>query len=287
MVSPFFLCLVLPVLAQTSKPAPADPDLAGQRELYFPAKNFPTVRQLESAGVVLWTDADLDEKATLKDLAGAEAHLAKLLATSQPARATTSRPVGLAVYKDKKDYLALWDRVGKFYGGEFPKIQTQGYSYRVFCATYFESTEKFQPRRAVLAHEYAHVRLYQDFGLPNDSNWLTEGIAAAVQLELFPQAGDRREYARLAAAGKMLPLKRLLDQEKTSVEDYWQAATLVETIHRHYPGKLAGLIAARNRGQSGYELVSKVLGSDFASLQRQWEADLNTAAGGPTTGKSN
>ena len=262
--------------ASRSRPAsrPADPPLARQKDICFGAGTSPAVKTFRRAGIVLWTDAPGDGKGLLGHLEAVERHLRSVLPTTRPA----SRPVALAVYARRGDYLDLWRRVGAHYHGRFGRIETDGYSYRVFCATSYDTPKRFQPRRSVLCHEFTHVWLYQRLGLRNDGNWLTEGIANAVQLHFFPEAGDRRDFARWLDTGRMLPLKRLMDQPRIEPKDYWQAATLVELLARRHRRRLPEVVAAFNRRRSAYRIVTEVLQTDFASLGRQWADDVHAAA---------
>jgi hypothetical protein len=287
---------------------------AQQREICFPASRFASVRQTQGPGLILWTDSTIDEKMVLTDLIAARNFLEAMLwppksaspappkepspgnatapanapspavapgasASGPPAAspvlppAGEVRPLALAVYARKQDYQELWQRVGRLYNGEFGQIRTAGYSYGLFCATSYAGGDPADAR-AVLAHEMAHLYLHQNLGLPNDGNWLTEGIAAAVQLRLFPQAGDRAQFARMAQEGRMLPLKRLMDLPNIQSENYWQAATLVETICRHYPGRLPAVISAWNDKLPPLRMVQEVLGGDMEGLTRQWQQDL-------------
>ena len=277
-----------------TRPAPADPPVDRQREICFPAP--AALKTFAADGVALWTDAPLDGKGVLADLAAAAGVLEELLPDAStapatraatpataPAGAAKPRPVALAVYARRDDYLALWPRVGEHYGGKFAAITTEGFSYRVFCATSYDSAEAFAARRGVLCHEMAHVWLYQQWGLPNDSGWLTEGLATAVQLRLHPRAGDRRQFAEWMEAGHMLPLKRLMDQARIAPKDYWQAATLAELLATRYRDKLPEVVRAVREGRSAYRIVTDVLETDFLTLGRQWAEHVRAGAAATTT----
>ena len=193
------------------------------------------------------------------------------------------RPVALAVYRTRRDYLRLWKRVGSHYGGRFAAIATEGYSYRVFCATSYDSPEKFRKRRPVICHEFAHVWLYQNCRLRNDGNWLTEALANAAQLHFFPDSGNRADFLRWMDAGKMIPIKRLMNLPRIAPKDYWQAATLGELLLLRHRDKLPAVIRAFNRGDSAYAIVSKVLKTDLPTFERQWADHVRRSARRPTT----
>jgi len=271
-VAAWAVCAALPAGAPERASGPAtrpDPSRAAQGRMYFP-DDTRDVRTFRAGGVVLWTDAPVDGAVLLGDMRAAEAFLSDVLpppASRPAAGGAATRPVALAVYARRSDYQALWQRVGRHYGGRFGRIETEGYSYRVCCATYRGSATSFAARRPVLCHEFAHVWLYQRHGLAN-----------AVQLRLFPDSGDRGDFARWMEEGRMLPLKRLMDGGRVRPKDYWQAATLAEVLIADYRRRLPAVLAAYNRGDSTYLIVSEALGTDFAALTRRWAAHVRSGA---------
>ncbi len=255
---------------------PADPPPPLQRQIcYPPTTGKGKVRGFRCGQAVVWTDAPVDGPQLARHLDDVAKYLARWFAprptsTSRGATAPARRPGAVVVYADQSDYHALWRRVEAFYHGRFGPIITEGFSYRVFCATSYDDAGTFQRRRSVLGHEFAHVWLYQRLGLRNDGNWLTEGIATAVQLHFFPEAGDRADFARWLRTGRMIPLKRLMDLPRIRPKDYWQAATLVEVLRQEYGPRLGQVVAAFNEGKSAYRIVAEVLRTDFSTLRRQW-----------------
>ncbi len=276
--------------AAATKPAraPADPDLPAQRRICFPQAASGGVKTFRADGLILWTDAAVDGAAVFAHLRKVERYLRagwppagqKQAGTTRPASAppARARPVAVAIYAAAADYQALWRRVAAYYRGRFGAIRTQGYSYRVFCATSYDSAEKFAARRSVICHEFAHVWLYQRHRLRNDGNWLTEGVATAVQLHFFPDSGNRRDFARWMAAGRMLPLKRLMSLPRIEPKDYWQAGTLIELLRLRYADKLPEVVAAFNRGKSPYSIITQTLKTDFSTLENQWAEHVRRCA---------
>jgi len=264
-----------------------DPSLDRQREVCFPDPWPREVKTWGGEGIVLWSDAPLDGKALVKELIDARAYLRALLPkpapASLPATTPAEKPVALAVYARPADYRRIWRRVGELYGGALPAITTRGYSCRVFCATSFETPERFAARRSVVCHEFAHVWLYRNRGLRNDGNWLTEGLAGAVQLKLHPAAGNRRDFARWLDAGRMLPLKRLMDLDRIQPKDYWQAITLVEYLAAARPRDLPAALTAFNQRRSANAIVTGVLKTDFPSIEAGWTDYVHHRASPPTT----
>ena len=299
----FFIC-ALALLAQTpaTRPtapasAPADPSPQQQKRICFPDTWPRQVKAFQDDGIVIWTDADdLDGKGLLEHLQAVRKYLAETTladtertdaSSSLPVPSAPARPVAIAIYQEQKDYQALWQRVGEYYGGQFDQVVTQGFSYRVFCATSFGDKDQFQRRLPVICHEFTHVWLFQRLGLANDANWLTEGIASAVQLRFFPQAGDRQAYAQRVREGRYVPLKRLLEQQRAAPAQYWQAASLVEMILKDRLAALPQLIAAQAQGKSASAMLRETLDVDFLGLERRWTAYMMaSAASQPTSAPS-
>ena len=242
----------------------------------------PATAASPNAGMATANDAEAMPPIAEGLLARADGPLPSLAATGAAVtRPAATRPVAIAVYARAEDYRALWPRVGRHYGGQLDPVTSAGFSYRAFCATSYGGADEFARVRPVVAHELTHVWLYQRLALVNDGNWLTEGVASAVQLRLFPQSGDRRLFADAAARGRMLPLKRLMDQPRLEPKDYWQAATLWELLAARWPERLAAVVEARNAGLSAYRIVADVLQTDAASLQKQWEQYVEQGGAGP------
>jgi hypothetical protein len=262
---------------------PADPDAAGQRKICFPPAEGAKPKTFTAGGTILWTDAPVNGRELLAHLRKVRGYLRSAVATTRPTTASMPagkgpRPVALAIYKTRRDYLRLWKRVGSHYGGRFGAITTEGYSYRVFCATSYDSPKQFRARRPIICHEFAHVWLYQNFRLRNDGNWLTEGLANAAQLHFFPSSGNRADFLRWMEAGKMIPIKRLMSLPRIAPKDYWQAATLAEVLLLRCREKLPAVIRAFNRGDSAYAIVSKVLKTDLVTFERQWADHVRSSA---------
>ncbi len=287
------------VAAQATGPAaptsdPGDPDLAQQREICFPQAAPGALKTFAAPGILLWTDAPLDGREIVAQLQQFQAYLrqklppqgqaasARASSASGPARWPGGRAeeptVAVAICANGDEYQALWRRVEAYYDGRLGRVATEGFSYRTFCATSFDDARQFARRRAVVCHEFAHVWLYQRYGLANDGNWLTEGIATTVQLRFFPGSGSRGDFARWMTTGRALPLKRLMDLPRIETKDYWQAGTLVEMLMDGYGGKLPAVVGAFNAGKSALVIVTEVLGTDFAGLERQWARHVRSSA---------
>lgn len=279
--------------AQSAPAEPDDPAVEAQCRMYFPPEGPPATRYLRP-GIILVTDAKPDQAPLLNKLSAAGRLLAAWTAPAQassrlaaPASRPTApvpasrpagpRPVCLALYKDAPGYERLWIRVLAYYGGgQFATIGPEGFSYRCFCASYVSATAP-PLLEGLLVHEFTHVWLYQNARLPNNGNWLTEGIASAMQMRAAPASANRAEFAQWVAEKRYVPLKRVMDQEHLDGKDYWQAAALAEMLAQRR-GVLAKVIAAQREGMSSQRIVADVLRTDWTELTRQWESSVRSHA---------
>jgi len=255
------------------------------RLIYFPPHRFETPRTVSSGTLTVLTDADAPaDAAIVAHLAALERILNDLPPTpatqpaSQPASPPTTRPsapaVTAALYARRESFRALWHRVGVYYEGRFLGLaHVGGYSYRPFCATFIDAAhpEAIPPE---LSHEMTHVWLWRRAGLPNDGNWLSEGLATAVQLQLFPTPDERQSWAERVRTGRFVPLKRLMNTAPLEPRHYWQAATLAETLLAHHRDALPAVIRAVAAGDDPNRIVTDVLGTTWPALERRWRAHV-------------
>lgn len=281
-----------------------DPPLLGQKLICFPPHRFPDVQEIRGDGYVLWTDAPLEATRAREQLDATMAVLRALPLEPVPiprpvpltpepmayavwtawlaaAPAPRPRPIGLALYAAQGPYRDLWYRAGVYYGGRIVGADDAGgYSYRVFCATYLDDAapDALPPE---LYHELAHVWLWQHVGLPNDGNWLAEGLATCVQERLAPDPAAPADAAERLRTGRFLPLSRLLAQRRVPPDRYWQVRALAETLLAEYPDRLPAVVRAVREGRGAHAIVTDTLGTDWLTLERQWRQAVAAAATEP------
>lgn len=281
-----------------------DPPLLAQKLICFPPHRFPDIQEICGDACVLWTDVPLEAARSRERLDAAMAVLralplqplplplpvplapeptayaawtARLAATPAP----QPRPIGLALYAAQGPYRDLWYRVGVYYGGRIVGADDAGgYSYRVFCASYADDAAP-GALPAELYHELTHVWLWQHIGLPNDGNWLAEGLAACVQERLAPDPTAPADAAERVRTGRFLPLPRLLAQQPVPPDRYWQVRALAETLLAEYPDRLPAVVRAVREGRSAHAIVTDTLGTDWLTLERQWRQAVAAAATEP------
>ena len=275
-----------------------DPSTLAQKLIYFPPHLFKDIRDVPGQHYILWTNVSQpDSDAIRQHLDQVVRYLDSLplqpaLATTQPASAASSatsaslgpatnpappRSTVAALYAQQDQFKALWVRVGVYYAGRFFGLsQAGGYSYRVFCATYMDQAipQAIPPE---LCHEFAHVWIWQRTGLPNDGNWLSEGLGSAVQLKFFPASADRADWVSRVDSRRYIPLRRLMSGQPIPADQYWQATSLAEMLLARHADALPAVIQALAEGRSGSYLVTTALGTDWLTFEKQWIAYVRDA----------
>jgi len=271
----------------TTRPADLDPSGVEQRFIYFPPHRFGDIRILRVDEAILLTNADKPGDDELRQ------HLTKIIkrltalplrkqptTASRPTTQPKPRPVVAALYADQEQFKALWHRVGVLYGGRFFGVAAAGgYSYRPFCATYVDAKAPGSIP-SELSHELAHVWLWRRAGVPNNGNWLSEGLATAIQAKLHTDTDARRQWAERIAVGRYLPLQRLMTDTPVEPHRYWQTCLLAEVLLADHRDALPDVIKAIAAGRSANHIVTKVLETNWLALERSWKAQ---AAPPPTT----
>ena len=272
----------------TTRPTHTDPTDVEQTFIYFPPHRFPNVRTLRVDEVVLLTNAEKPGGDELRQyIKTVLTHLISLpvrnqpTTSSQPTTQPKPKPIVAALYAEQEQFRALWHRVGTLYGGRFLGLAAAGgYSYRPFCATYVD-TEAPDRIPSELSHEFAHVWLWHHAGVPNNGNWLSEGLATTIQMRMHSDDRAQRDWAERIASGRYLPLMRLMTDTPVEPKRYWQTTLLVEVLLAEHPAALPAVIEAVARGRSANHIVTQVLQTNWVALERSWKAQ----AGPPPTGE--
>jgi len=69
-----------------------------------------------------------------------------------------------------------------------------------------------------------------------------------------------------------------MDLDRIGLKDYWQAATLVETLIQRHRGRLPAVIDARRRGLSAKPDRDRSAQDELSDLQSEWERHVRSGA---------
>lgn len=230
------------------------------------------VRVLARNGFELLTDvAALDADELFARLEAAAAELAPLV----PPDEETRRVPRLVVFARDAAYREFAPRLGDCFARVAGPPRSDGYT--LLGIAHAAWSESFATARPVFVHEFVHALLECRALLPNQSEWLQEGLATHVQVLLHPQADLGAIVTRaLADPAAQRSLADLTDGRPIEVRHYWQAMTLVQTLARseRYRARFPELVAAL-RAAGSTELaphLGTVLGTTFEELEREWRA---------------
>lgn len=230
------------------------------------------VRVLARGGFELLTDvAALDADALFARLESAAAALAPLV----PPDEETRRVPRLVVFARDGAYREFAPRLGDCYARVASPPRSDGYT--LLGIAHAAWSEEFATARPVFVHEFVHALLECRALLPNQSEWLQEGLANHVQVLLHPQADLAAIVTRaLTDPAAQLGLPELTSGRPIEVRHYWQALTLVQTLalseryRAHFPELVAALRAAGSTELAPH--LDAVLGTTFEELEREWRA---------------
>lgn len=243
----------------------------------FPNTVAAKIFRVESARRVLVTDvAAADLKRLDQEFAQVDALLEKRVGDW----VANPRPPVFILFGQESEYKAFPPVLANLFNRVASPPTSDGFTL-LGVATGTWSPEKGGIQRPSLIHEYAHAALEQNALLQNRGEWLQEGLASQIQLELRPQ----KDFAALVKRGLSdpsirMPWSRLTDGDPIGPEFYWQALTLVETLQTapKFKDRWSTLMqAVRLTGSTRLETFLKSIYSvDWGELEAAWLTHCRT-----------
>jgi hypothetical protein len=126
------------------------------------------------------------------------------------------------------------------------------------------------PDRPVFVHEAMHAALHRLLGIASNGNWVQEGLASAVQMQVFPKSRDGAET-------KKPPWEKLLAEERVPMSAYVDVASIFDFLAERHAPTLPAVWDALRGGKEplhkeGVALIAGTLGSDAQALEAEWRA---------------
>ena len=138
-------------------------------------------------------------------------------------------PVMLIVFSNEEDYRTFPHRLAAKLNSDGTTPKAAGFTIHGIATSFW--SEKFGTLRPVYTHEYVHALITKTLFLPSQGSWLHEGLASHVQIHFHPQPNLGDIVSEGIANPRLhLPLQALCNGKRISVNRYWQALTVVETL---------------------------------------------------------
>ena len=141
-----------------------------------------------------------------------------------------ARPAVLVVAKDRKQYLALFKRLGEKYVASVEPPGSSGYHIQGIGFSFFDP--KWGTKRPVFTHEFTHS-IASSIGRVDFSGtgWFQEGIANYSQSRFHPQQGlDELIRSSLEKSETHDELEKLTTGNRVRLTRYWQAMSLFDFL---------------------------------------------------------
>ena len=248
----------------------------------FDGAGAGTTRFAEADGMLVGTDA----AGQLTD-----EHLRRMLSNMQKARKWVRRvfgpavrpldgevtPPALLIFRDGDGYRAFWQRIGRAWDAQIAPPTSGGYTVQSISTSTYDP--KIGPDRPVYLHESVHAVVAHELRLVTGTEqhgWLHEGIAAYLQLCLYPKSLDPAAYRRGFTTpigregGLFQPLDRLI-VGRPSPAYYAQLASLVAYLAEEKPDWLATIAKSLADGETPGQALKRC-GTNVGELQEAWLA---------------
>lgn len=247
-------------------------------ELAFPNSPLDQLKRLQMPNLRLLSDApELDVDALQVKMS----ELHKMLASDLWFLPEPDSPPTLLIFATRQQYLAFVPRLAHKLNSGSPQFDSGGFTLQSIGTSFWDWHKDFGPLRPVYFHEYVHSYLGRTALLPDNSNWLQEGIANFYQNELFPQENlpntkDLRDIIieGLDDQNKRDPLIKLASGKGINGNQYWQVLTLVRFLmeSRKYGTRWEQLFKAfaKNGSTDLRPLLRDVLKVSPEQFEREW-----------------
>lgn len=188
-------------------------------------------------------------------------------------------PVPVFFFATKAQYQTFFERLGDHFRVNIGAPESSGYSCLGVGASFYD--RKYGWDRPAFVHEAMHAVLHRLLGLASNGNWIQEGLATAVQVQLYPWAVDTdmllKHLGDLSKEekGGFLPLADLLLMKRPSMKNYAQLVTVMEFLVERYAERLADVWKAVRATQtpirtSGADALLETLDTDMPELHEEY-----------------
>jgi tetratricopeptide (TPR) repeat protein len=192
----------------------------------FPGAPAQDVRRVEEGGMLILTDCrELDLPKLSQHLARAAAAVAADLGDA----AKPATPPALVVFSQVRDYRAFAPRLAGCLEAAGAAPSSGGYTLQGVSSSSWDAS--MGSLRPVYLHEFVHSLLERSLMLPDNGDWLQEGLANYYQLRFHPQENIGKIVTDgLANDKNRTPLDKLCSGQRIELNRYWQAMTVARLL---------------------------------------------------------
>ena len=186
-----------------------------------------------------------------------------------PRLGSTRRPVVLLIFAKREDFRLFWRTLGKRFRSIAPVVNSDGYA--IFGVAGSSYSDTLGPVRPVYVHEACHALLAQLLGIPNQSEWLHEGVANFYQLRWSKQRVHLLTRSMIKE-GRHVPLEKLLRGNRIAQRDYAQSVLFVKWLIEDAERRRQFESAMREMKQRSSTKLEPLLQKYFRMTLAQMEA---------------
>lgn len=171
------------------------------------------------------------------------------------------------VFRDREARNGFLARLGERFAVTIGPTKADGFTVMGIATGLHDP--KQGPDRPVFVHEAMHAAIHRLLGIASNGNWVQEGLASAVQMQVFPKSRG--------AETKKPPWEKLLSEERVPMSAYVDVASIFDFLAERHGSKLPAAWEALRAGKEplhkeGAALIAGALGTDAAALEAEWRA---------------
>jgi hypothetical protein len=174
----------------------------------------------------------------------------------------------LYVFRDRRARDAFIERIGEHFAVSIGATKADGFTVLGMATAIHDPRQG--PNRPVFVHEAMHAAIHRVLGIASNGNWVQEGLASAVQMQVDPRS-------RAGAATKKPPWEKLFAEERLPMARYVDAASILDFLAECHGEKLPAVWDALREAkgplhEDGAAAIAGALGTDASALEAEWRA---------------
>jgi hypothetical protein len=170
------------------------------------------------------------------------------------------------VFRDRKARDEFLARLGEHFAVAIGPTKADGFTVMGIATGIHDPQQG--PDRPVFVHEAMHAAIHRLLGIASNGNWVQEGLASAVQMQVFPKS-------RAGAETRKPPWEKLFAGQRVPMSAYVDVASIFDFLAEQHAAKLPLVWDALRGGKEplhaeGATLIAGALGTDAQALESEW-----------------